>query len=176
MRAIALAFLLALALAPAAAWAQKGEQGASSSSDMVLGYENSDARMNAAIEAARASLPMFLQEFATARADQRGAFSVKVGLATPEGGREHIWVNNLRYEGDDLVGDIANYPYYLPNLVLGSRIVIAVEDISDWTFESPQGLYGAYTTRVMVEDMAPQEQGAYRAMLAPTPIPPHWQS
>lgn len=170
-----LLFALAFLCAATPAFAQKGGE-TGGVPDRVIDYSDADARMNAAIEQARASLPMFLQEFQDAPAAQRGAFALKLGVPTPAGGREHMWINNLRYEGDDLVGDLANEPYDIPDLRIGARIVIVHDDISDWSIASAQGLYGAFTTRVMVDDLSPQDAAQYRAMLAPTPLPPHWRT
>lgn len=170
MRSVFLA--LALVLAPGAAFAQKGDN----VEDQVISYRDSDTRMNSAIEQARALLPLFLDEFRRASTQAREAFTVKAGLRTSEGGREHIWIGDLRYDGDQLVGNLINEPYDLPGLRLGSRVEIELEDISDWSIRTPQGTYGGFTTRVMLEDMAPSEAQRYRTALslANDPTPPGW--
>ncbi len=144
--------------------------------DQVIGYADTDARMNGAIAEARALLPQFLAELRTARAQSRGAFTVKAGLRTSDGGREHIWIGDLRYEGDQLVGNLINEPYYLPGMRMGSRVEINPEDISDWTIPTPEGVYGGFTTRVMLEDMPAAEAARYREQLGMTasPTPPGW--
>ncbi|MCX7360162.1 MAG: DUF2314 domain-containing protein [Alphaproteobacteria bacterium] len=144
--------------------------------DRVVDYGTSDARMNGAIEQARTLLPIFLAELRSAPEQSRGAFTLKAALPTSNGGREHIWIGNLRQERGQLVGDLINEPYYLPGLSLGSRVEINEADISDWCIATPQGTYGAYTTRVMLEDMSPEEAALYRRQLnlASDPAPPGW--
>lgn len=171
MRTLVLA-LSFLALATPA-FAQKGG-GDAGVEDRIIQYADSDQRMNDAIAEARSTLPLFMAELQRTPEGQRSAFSLKVGLDAQGGGREHIWIDNLHYEGSDLVGALANVPDALPGMQLGSRVVIEEERISDWMIQSRQGLYGAYTVRVMVQDMTPQEAAGYRAMLAPTPLPPGW--
>lgn len=172
MRYVLLA--MALAFAPTAAFAQKNTDPIVE--DQVIGYHDADTRMNTAIEQARALLPLFLDEFRRASTQGRQAFSLKAALETSDGGREHIWVSDLRYDGDQLVGNLVNEPYDLPGLRLGSRVEIDENIISDWSIQTPQGTYGGFTTRVMLEDMAPAEAQRYRTALslANDPTPPGW--
>ena len=48
----------------------------------------------------------------------RGAFSLKVGLDTPDGGHEHIWIDNLHHEGGELVGNVRDRYGALPRWAL----------------------------------------------------------
>jgi uncharacterized protein YegJ (DUF2314 family) len=175
-------FLVALATICAAAtpaFAQKAEDTApiqltaptEPGGDHVVAYHDADARMNAAIEQARALLPIFMDEFRAAPSASRGAFTIKVALPTSAGTREHIWAGDLRFEGDQLVGSLVNEPLDLPGLALGSRVEINDADISDWSISTPDGTYGAYTSRVMIDDMPPDQAAQYRQALALTPQP-----
>jgi uncharacterized protein YegJ (DUF2314 family) len=179
-------FLIALALicAPSVALAQKAEDTApiqlteptTPAGDQVVGYHEADQRMNTAIEQARALLPVFMEEFRAAPEQSRGAFTIKVALPTSAGSREHIWAGDLRFEGRQLVGSLINDPYDLPGLTLGSRVEIADADISDWSILTPDGVYGAFTSRVMIDDMPPAEAAQYREALQLTasPVPSGW--
>ncbi|MGE0743166.1 MAG: YegJ family protein [Hyphomonadaceae bacterium] len=144
--------------------------------DQVMGYHDSDERMNRAIEQARALLPLFVEEFRSANTQARGAFTVKAGLTTSDGGREHIWVADLSLEGDRFIGNLINEPYDLPGLSLGSRVEVPLDIISDWTIATPDGVYGGFTTRVMIDDMPPDQAQRYREGLQMTasPTPPGW--
>lgn len=160
--------LASLALLTQPALAQDG--------DKIVQFSAEDAAMNAAIEEARATLPQFFAEFATAPAQQRDAFLVKVGMPAEGGGHEHIWVSNLRREDGQLVGALANEPNWLPGMHRGSRVVVDEALISDWSIHSPEGIYGSYTTRVMLPHLAPEEAAQVRAMLTRSPTPAHWTS
>jgi uncharacterized protein YegJ (DUF2314 family) len=160
--------LASLALLTQPAMAQDG--------DDVVQFSAEDAAMNAAIEEARRTLPQFFAEFATAPAQQRGAFLVKVGMPVEGGGHEHIWVSDLRRENGHLVGALANEPNWMPGLHRGSRVVIDETLISDWSIHSPEGIYGSYTTRVMLPHLNPDEAAQVRAALTASPTPAHWST
>jgi uncharacterized protein YegJ (DUF2314 family) len=140
----------------------------------VIQYGKEDARMNAAIEEARKGLPRFFEAFAGAPEEAKGAFKVKVALDTADGGHEHIWVGNLHWEGEALFGRLVNVPERLPGLSLGSQVRIERERISDWSIASPEGFYGSYTSRVMIDDLPPAQADQIRRTLAPTPLPASW--
>ncbi|MEZ6023273.1 MAG: DUF2314 domain-containing protein [Hyphomonadaceae bacterium] len=167
-------FALAFMVAATPAFAQKPGD-AAGIPDTVVGYHESDARMNGAIAQARALLPLFWAEFRST--DAPGAFTIKAGLRTDDGGVEHIWVGDLRFEGERLIGNLVNEPYYMAGLHEGSRVEVAMEEISDWTINTPDGVYGGFTTRVMLEDMPPAQAEQYRVGLRMTPHPaPSWWS
>jgi uncharacterized protein YegJ (DUF2314 family) len=181
-------FLIALALicAPSTALAQKSGsddtapvqlvEPTAPAGDQVVGYHSADQRMNNAIEQARTYLPFFLDEFRAASTQSREDFTVKVALPTASGSREHIWAGDLRFEGQQLVGSLINEPYDLPGLHLGSRVEIPDADISDWSILTPDGVYGGFTSRVMIDDMPEAEAAQYREALELTaqPVPPGW--
>ncbi len=154
---------------------QEGQSSDGSTPDGVVYYEASDAAMNAAIAEAQRWTPAFLADFRQTPAYDRASYSLKVGLPTPFGGFEHIWVDQLRYENDQLVGALANQPVELPGLRLGSRVVIDEAQISDWMIVRGELAYGAYTMRVMLDDLPREDADAMRAFLARDPVPPDWR-
>lgn len=96
----AVATLLLFAAAPARA------------QDPVIDYETSDPAMSAAIAEARRTLPSFL---AAMKAGGNSGFSVKVAIPHA-GGREHIWMGNVRIAGGHFTGRLANEPVHLRKL------------------------------------------------------------
>jgi uncharacterized protein YegJ (DUF2314 family) len=162
--------LLCLAASPAAA------QQKPLAPDPVVEFSEEDAAMNGAIEEARRTYPQFLADFAAAPAHQTQNYMVKVGLPADGGGQEHIWVDNLRRENGRLVGALANEPVYLPGMHLGSRVEIDDTLVSDWAIITAQGMYGSYTTRVMLPFIDPNEAAQLRAILTESPVPEAWSS
>ena len=143
--------------------------------DQTFLYSDEDSRMNAAQAQARASLPNFFAVFDRAPPDaQRAIFLLKVGLPAGGGGSEHIWVNDLHREGTRLMGVLANSPNDLPGLHQGSPVAIVDAQISDWIIQTPDGMYGAFTIRVMLPDMPADLAREQREMLTDTPLPPSW--
>lgn len=163
---LALAALAAIAFG-APAFAQKP--------DRVYLYEEQDAAMSEAVAQARASYAQFLAVFRAARESERDRYMVKIGMPTPMDQPEHIWVDGLHFEGEALVGALANEPAYLPGLHRGARVVVETDAISDWSIMTAQGMFGNFTTRVMLPVLPPAEADHLRRLLTPNPIPDEWR-
>lgn len=144
--------------------------------DPIIPFATDDVAMNTAIEEARRTYPQFLAAFRNAPQHTQENFAVKLGLETYDGGREHIWVDNLFLRNGRLYGHIANNPNALPNLRLGSEVEVTPDLISDWAIYTAEGAYGSFTTRVMIERMPAHEAARYREGLARQTIPPGWSS
>jgi uncharacterized protein YegJ (DUF2314 family) len=138
-------------------------------------YADDDVRMAGAIAEAQTWLPHFLDALRAAPPSARDDFSVKVGLDAAAGGREHIWVTDLAFEGDTLFGALANEPIDLPGLARGDRVTVELNRVSDWVLRTPQGAYGGFTVRVIRDDMNPARRAAL-SWLAEPPIPPEWRA
>jgi uncharacterized protein YegJ (DUF2314 family) len=171
---IAIAFALAFAQP---ALAQEGQDQPERQGDPIVQFTDDDVVMNAAIADARRSYPQFLAHFdAAPERDRAATFMIKVGLPSSDGGHEHIWVYNLRREAGRLIGDLANEPNLLPGMNLGSRVEIIEDQVSDWAIITREGMYGSYTTRVMLPHLPPAEAEETRRFLTPSPIPADWSS
>jgi uncharacterized protein YegJ (DUF2314 family) len=94
-----------------------------------------------------------------------------VGLDRDGGG-----VEQLRFEGESLVGVLGNEPQFLPGMHRGSRVVVETERVSDWSIITPAGMFGNFTTRVMLPDVDPATAERIGRMLTPNPIPDGWTS
>lgn len=168
-RLIAMLALACFVAAPAPALAQKQEH------DPVYNYADDDAAINAAREDARRSYPQFLQDFRSAAPQDRAQnYMVKVGLDDVDGRLEHIWVGELRLDGDRLVGVLANEPRGLSGMRRGSPVEVEAHRVSDWSILRADGLYGNFTTRVMLDVIPPEEAAQLRAVLSVDPLPPGW--
>ena len=167
MRALICVGLAALALGacePAQTAPSQGQDPAAE--DKVVNFGEDDAEMNAAIAAARKTLPVFWKHL-QAKPDE--ASSLKVGLATSNG-HEHIWVSDIEAKGDKITGRLANDPDNLPGLKLGSPVSFTESQISDWAYAKNGKLYGHYTTRVVIKHIDPAEAAQVRAMLSENPV------
>ena len=163
--------LIALAVASADA---APEQGRRAEPDPIVRFSDQDEAMNGAIAQARASYPRFLAALAEAAENEAQNYLLKVALPTADGGVEHIWINELRREEGRLVGALANEPHGLAGMHLGSAVVIDEDHVSDWAVISEAGMYGSYTTRVMLPFLDPAEAAEIAQMLTPQPIPASW--
>jgi len=142
--------------------------------DGIVFFDENDAAMAAAIAEARRTYPQFLTALDIAPPLRQADYMVKVALATPDGGEEHIWVDNLRVDGDRMFGTLANEPGNLPGMRRGSPIEIDHALVSDWSIDGSEGMYGNYTTRVMLPHMNEADAAALRESLTRTPLPLDW--
>lgn len=94
---------------------------------------------------------------------------------------EHMWINEINFNGDRIRGRLINQPNELTNIKVGDDVEIALNEISDWLFAMPQktkkqtGLsklfsssaavlpkaYGGFTIQQMRSEMSPAERKAH---------------
>lgn len=121
--------------------------------------------MNAAIARARAEVGRFVARLARPEAGDAN-FAIKAPLRSGEGS-EHVWINEVRVEGDDFVGLIANDPQHVPDVKLGDPWRVARGDITDWAFDAGERMHGHYTLRVMLPYFPPETQEQLAERLVP---------
>jgi uncharacterized protein YegJ (DUF2314 family) len=107
--------------------------------------------MAKAIADAKAGLPEFLRLLGSPQPDM-DQFSVKVRFPV-EGGHEHIWVSDLELRDSTLVGKLGNDPRDIPELKLGSSVVVKQDDITDWSYVHAGVHRGHYTTKLLLQHM-----------------------
>lgn len=163
MALIAVASLLSVSVAQASAPPREDGDG-------VVNYSAEDTTMNRAIAEARASLPQYLDRLDTGRLTPGD--TLKVGFPASDGGQEHIWVGSVRRVDGGFTGVLANEPFMMPGRHEGDTVEFTQEMISDWSYESNGRMWGAFTLRVMLDDIDPRQAAALRAYLSPTPIEP----
>lgn len=148
---------LALALSATLAAPALAQVKPNPDADQTINFSDGDAQMNAAIAEARASLPTWLAILAD---PPRGVSELTFKF--PLEGYEHIWVANVRRDGDMLTGQLANNPQ-APGWALGDRVRVPLSDVSDWGYWDADGVgVGFYTIRVMLDYMTPAEARAVR--------------
>jgi uncharacterized protein YegJ (DUF2314 family) len=135
--------------------------------DALVYAKGTDAEVNAAIQRARDTLPVFWRKF-----EQRGSkgFTLKVAMPTRHGSLEHIWVDSIERRDGTIRAKLADDPDDIAGAKLGSPVVVDPGRISDWGYLVDGKLYGHFTTRVLVKRMAPGEAAAVNALLQPKPL------
>jgi uncharacterized protein YegJ (DUF2314 family) len=131
--------------------------------------EQGDAAIVEAVAAARATLPVFWTVFEARDADD---FQLKVGLTTPAGATEHVWIAPSAREGGKVTGVLAVQPFDLDDVDLGDEVVFDGDRISDWSYFKNGLLYGAYTQRAMLDRLPRDTWRELEAVLSPTPLEP----
>ena len=123
-----------------------------------------------AVQAARASLPVFWGRLAENPNASPDDFGLKVAFRNPQGGFEELWLSGIKREGARLVGRLNYDPESLPNMHRSQIVPIPEADIIDWTFKEGRKRYGHFTTRVLAK-ARPQEAAKSLALLSDNPLP-----
>jgi uncharacterized protein YegJ (DUF2314 family) len=115
--------------------------------------------MDAAIGEARRSLDTFIAFLASPREGQT-YFGIKARFPIPgaPGEHEHIWLSDVRYEGDRFRARIGSEPLSVDHLQPSDEVVVRIEDVTDWMIIENGALLGGYTARVLRDRMTDQEK------------------
>lgn len=133
--------------------------------DGLINYAEDDAAMNAAIAAARSSLPTFV---AALDDPANAGFSLKLAMPTANS-VEHIWADVAERRPDgSFVTYLANEPFEI-DYAYGDEVVATADMVSDWGYSRDGLLHGHYTTRVILPELDPAQAEALEAQLAPLP-------
>ena len=166
MRRAAAVVLVALALAGGAV-AQSG----------TLDYAETDPGMVAAMEQARETFDAFLAAVLAEDGEAMPDAAVKVAIPLADGPQttEVIWVTPFRrLDGGGFEGRLANQPVYF-DARAGDTVPFGAGDVRDWYVYGSDGrMYGSFTTRVMLPDLAPADRVGLEEILSDDPLPTDW--
>lgn len=149
---VAMLLAAAAALAPMSARAQDG-----------IMTDAFDPAMEAAREKAHRTLPHFLNVLKDRSATRT---AVKVPVAHAEG-RDHVWIENVRVEGDRFVGAVEEEPRPVTKLRKGAILGVTRAEISDWYYVRDGLTYGAWSMRALLDRFPKEEADRMRKLLAP---------
>ena len=122
----------------------------------VYGVVENNTQMNAAMEKARQSVDTFIKALQNPGAAQT-FFSIKAKF-TDGDEVEHIWLENVTYDGKKFQGKIGNEPLHIRNISLGDEVSVMPKDISDWMFVENGKLVGGFTLRVLRNQTSGEER------------------
>lgn len=160
----------ALVLAAPAAYAQIAAEGGPQPAPLSQAQIAAlDKAFDVAVQAARASLPVFWQRLSE-NPGAKGDFGLKVAFRNASGGTEDVWLQDIQREGSRILGRLNYDPQTLPNLHRTDIVPIREADIVDWSFKEGRKRYGEFTTRV-IGKANPQEAARTLAQLSDNPLP-----
>jgi uncharacterized protein YegJ (DUF2314 family) len=138
--------------------------------DPIWNFDGSDPEMNQAIETARETLPRFVARLQQVDPSQE-TMLLKVAMPYGDnGGFEHIWAVVSQQTSTGFIANLANHPVHI-SMQKGDLIKFGENQISDWSYWNAQNLMeGAYTIRVMLPRMDPDQAAELEAGLAPLPV------
>ncbi|MBC9931798.1 DUF2314 domain-containing protein [Chitinophaga qingshengii] len=71
---------------------------------------------------------------------------------------EHMWINDISFDGDNIYGILINDPNSLTNVSNGDEITVPLNQISDWLFAIDDRAYGGFTIQAMRAGMTEEER------------------
>jgi len=124
-------------------------------SDSVKAIEHDD-ELEAASQRARTKLPELRKTV------QRGLapgelVQVKLPFETPNGGKEWMWVEVLRWNGDTIEGVLSNEPFDVPDLHAGQRVKGSMADVFDYIYRRKDGQVEGNETSEIILRMQGEE-------------------
>jgi uncharacterized protein YegJ (DUF2314 family) len=125
-----------------------------------------DAEVNAAMQAARATLPTFWAAFDHPGAGEKD-FGLKVTM--PRSGGNHIWVTSIEKSGSTIYGRAANDNGVWRSVhlgELGQRVAVPPDQIDDWMFLRDGKIVGNYTLVVLLKRMPPEVAARLRPRIS----------
>jgi uncharacterized protein YegJ (DUF2314 family) len=127
--------------------------------DKVISVKDDDAKMNQAIAKARATVQQFVPAL---QKPKRGQSSFSVKMMFTEGRQhEHMWLDEVTYDGTQFHGVVANDPNLVKNVKIGQKASVEPAKISDWMYTDKGKLVGGYTVRVLRDGLSPDERAQF---------------
>ncbi len=74
---------------------------------------------------------------------------------------EHMWINNVYFDGETIKGELINEPNELTNVKNGDWVSKKVSEISDWLFAIDDETFGGFTIQTMRSQMSDEERQAH---------------
>jgi uncharacterized protein YegJ (DUF2314 family) len=126
-------------------------------SQNIYRFKGNDPDINLASKKARESFKYFWRELSWEKrriipgldinAVKLGFSTGKVTDSAPS--VEHMWVDNVNFDGLKVSGDLLNDPRWIDGIGSGDRVVMDFNDIDDWIYSIDGMVYGAYTVNAM---------------------------
>jgi uncharacterized protein YegJ (DUF2314 family) len=129
--------------------------------DMVR-VKDDDAKMNVAIEKARATVQEFVAALKSPKPGESG-FAIKKPFVISGTNAEHIWLSEVSYDGKVFHGRVNNDPVDVKGIKLGDPATVSPSELSDWMFIRKGKLAGGETIRVLYDLSSPAGRKKFEA-------------
>lgn len=71
---------------------------------------------------------------------------------------EHMWINNINFDGETITGELVNAPNQLTNVTKGEIVSKKISEIGDWMISIQGKTYGGFSIQVMRSRMNDKER------------------
>ena len=126
---------------------------------VMYNVDENDKQMDQATVRARRNVGRFIAALQHPAANQRD-FQVKK-LFVKDGKAEHIWLADVKFNGNRIVGNVDNRPMFIKDLKVGTRVSVNPDEVIDWSYVEDGHLVGGYTIRVLYKELTPAEQAEF---------------
>lgn len=134
-------------------------------STSVTFRQAADPKLIQATQNARATFKYFWKEVALDFSRAVPALSlaaVKVAfsddLANSDAPVEHMWVEQLDFDGATMTGELLNSPNALTSVSEGDKVAFSTDRLGDWIGVTAGKVYGAYTVQAIRAGMTAEER------------------
>ena len=116
-----------------------------------------DMQLEHAVRHARRTAGQFITALRNPPPNSRD-FQVKKLFVAKDGTAEHIWLADVKFNGNRFVGVVDNHPNKISGLKIGDRESVNPDEITDWSYVENGKLVGGYTIRVLYAEMSNDEK------------------
>ncbi|HAA21415.1 MAG TPA: hypothetical protein DCR93_06055 [Cytophagales bacterium] len=74
---------------------------------------------------------------------------------------EHMWVNNINFDGELISGELANAPHQLTNIKQGATVMRPLDLLGDWMFSVLGKTHGGFSVQEQRRQMDAQQRKAH---------------
>jgi len=140
-----------------------------SSEDKIFMSEDDDQEMLTANHKARESFKYFWRELSWERrriVPGLEIASVKIIFKDNDAkdgdpSIEHMWINEVNFDGEFITGFLMNSPNWLRNISAGDHVKAKLTDVSDWMFVIEGEVYGGFTINLLRSRMSRAELNSH---------------
>jgi uncharacterized protein len=136
----------------------------------TFSFDSDDPEMQRAYESARDTFRYFWREIAWERrriipALELAAVKAPFFDGTPDdpGEVEHMWFNDVDFDGRTVTGTLLNSPNALTSVEQGDEVSVPLKRISDWMYGSDGEVFGGHTVQLMRSRMGRRERNEHDA-------------
>lgn len=119
-----------------------------------------DEVLDRAVAKARATYQQLLKALEVSNPDHTG-YAIKKPFGTPSGEEEHIWINDISWDGVRFLGVINNEPVDTKEVSLGDHVEVPPDELSDWMYVDGNTLVGGFTVRALHYQQSAEDQKAF---------------
>lgn len=131
----------------------------------IFDFDNDDPDMQRAYKNARDTFRYFWREVAWERRRiipglELAAVKAPFFDGTPDdpGNVEHMWMNDVNFDGREVSGILLNSPNALSSVKEGDEVKAPLKRISDWMYSQLGEVYGGHTVQLMRSRMGRRER------------------